>query len=103
VTAAVLFIVAGSFVEYLWVGVLACLGAWVFCRRATPPRLLVWFLGVLSLIVINANTWALLAIPVVWLASRMTLHLPRSKWAFYVFYPAHLAALLAIKELIRAP
>jgi hypothetical protein len=99
--AVALFMVGGALVEYLWVGVLACLGAWMFCCEASSERLLLWFLGALSLSVVNGNAWALLAIPLVWSASRVTLRLPRSKWAFYVFYPAHLALLLTAKLLIR--
>lgn len=97
--AAVLFIVAGAFVEYLWLDVLACLGAWLFCREATSTRMLMGFLGTLSLSVVNANAWALAAIPVVWATSKVSLRLPRSKWLFYVFYPAHLGVLLAVKAL----
>src|ERR1700678_1083122 len=52
VLAAALFILGGACVEYLWMGVLCCLGAWLFCREASPCRLLLWFLGALSLTVI---------------------------------------------------
>ena len=97
--AVALFIVGGALVEYLWMGVLACLGAWAFCREASSARMLAWFLGTLSLSVVNANTWALVAIPIVWAASKVTLRIPRSKWVFYAFYPAHLGALLAVKKL----
>ena len=99
--ALALFTLGGAVVEYLWVGVLACLGAWMFCREASSERLLLWFLGTLSLSVVNGNAWALLAIPLVWAASRVTLRLPRSKWLFYVFYPAHLAVLAGAKFLIQ--
>lgn len=30
VLAAAVFVIAGAFVEYLWMGVLCCLGAWLF-------------------------------------------------------------------------
>jgi hypothetical protein len=96
--AAVVFVVAGAFIEYLWAGVLTCLGAWAFCRQATATWMMGWFLGVFSLTVINLNAWALLAIPVILIASRGTIRLPRSKWAFYAFYPGHLALLLLIHE-----
>lgn len=99
--AIALFLVGGALVEYLWVGVLACLAAWMFCRAASNERLLLWFLGVLSLSVVNGNAWALLAIPIVWGVSRVTLPLARKKWAFYALYPAHLAVLLAGKLLMH--
>jgi hypothetical protein len=98
VTATVLLVVAGALVEYLWMGVLACLGAWGFCRTCSNVGLLAWLLGMLSLTVVNGNAWALAAIPLVWAASKVTLRLPRSKWLFYLFYPAHLAVLLAVKK-----
>ena len=99
--AVALFMVGGAGVEYLWFGVLACLGAWMFCREASSERLLLWFLGTLSLSVVNGNAWALLVIPLVWVTSRVTLRLPRSKWLFYIFYPAHLAVLAGAKFLIQ--
>ena len=37
--AAALFILGGAFVEYLWMGVLCCLGAWLFCSRSEPQSL----------------------------------------------------------------
>ena len=95
--AAALFILGGAFVEYLWMGVLCCLGAWLFCRQASPSRLTLWFLGTLSLTVVNGNAWGLLAIPIVLLAGRVRLPLPRRTWVFYAFYPAHLLLLLIVR------
>jgi hypothetical protein len=95
--AIVLFIVGGALVEYLWMGVLCCLGAWLFCRDASRSRLLLWFLGTLSLAVINGNAWALVAIPIVLVAGRLSFRLPRLTWAFYTFYPAHLLILLGVR------
>jgi TraX protein len=95
--AAGLFVIGGAFVEYLWLGVLCCLGAWLFCRNPSPSRLLLWFLGTLSLAVVNGNAWGLAAIPIVLAASRVTLRMPRVKWAFYAFYPAHLVVLLIVR------
>jgi hypothetical protein len=59
--------------------------------------LLLWILGTLSLTVINGNTWALTALPIVLLAGRMPYRLSRQTWLFYGFYPAHLLALLFIR------
>jgi hypothetical protein len=78
-------------------GVLCCLGAWLFCRQASPSRLTLWFLGTLSLTVVNGNAWGLLAIPIVLLAGRVRLPLPRRTWVFYAFYPAHLLLLLIVR------
>ena len=91
------FMLGGAFVEYLWMGVLCCLGAWLFCREASSSRLLLWFLGTLSLTVVNGNAWALAAIPIVLMAGRVSLRLPRQTWVFYAFYPAHLLLLLFVR------
>ena len=95
--ATALFILGGAFVEYLWMGVLCCLGAWAFCRDASPRRLMLWFLGTLSLTVVNGNAWGLAAIPIVLMAGRAALRLPRQTWVFYAFYPAHLLLLLFVR------
>jgi TraX protein len=95
--AIVLFLVGGALVEYLWMGVLCCLGAWLFCREASPSRFLLWCLGALSLTVVNGNAWALVAIPIVLVVGRISFRLPRLTWAFYVFYPAHLLILLGVR------
>ena len=95
--ALALFLVAGALVEYLWMGVLCCLGAWLFCRKASFSRLLLWILGTLSLTVINGNTWALAALPIVLVAGRIPHRLSRQTWFFYGFYPAHLLLLLLIR------
>ena len=97
VSAAALFVIAGAFVEYLWMGVLCCLGAWLFCREASPQRFLLWFLGTLSLTAVNGNAWALVAIPVVLAASCVELRVSRHRLAFYLFYPAHLFVLLGVR------
>lgn len=63
--AVALFVLGGAFVEYLWMGVLCCLAAWLFCRETSPSRLSLWILATLSLTLINGNTRALAAIPIV--------------------------------------
>jgi hypothetical protein len=95
--AVALFLIGGAFVEFLWFGVACCLGAWAYCRRPSYKRLLLWILGTLSLSVVNGNAWALGAIPVVLLATSLSMKLPRVKWAFYAWYPLHLLVLLVAK------
>jgi hypothetical protein len=98
ILAMALFLVGGALVEYLWMGVLCCLGAWLFCREASPSRLLAWYLGTLSLTVVNGNAWALVAVPIVLVAGRISFRLPRLTWTFYAFYPAHLLILLGVRS-----
>jgi len=95
--ALALFVVGGAMVEYLWIGILVCLAAWFFCRRPTWRRFALWCLAVFSLVLINSNTWALFAIPLIVIASRISFTVPRSKWVFYGFYPFHLFVLCLLK------
>lgn len=97
--AGVLFVIASPFLEYAWMGVLTCLGAWYFCRRPTYKSLFGWFLGALTLTTINGNAWALLALPLLLTVSKLHIDLPRSKWLFYAVYPIHLFLILAYSRL----
>jgi hypothetical protein len=44
-----------------------------------------------------SNLWALAAVPIILLLSRIDLRMPRLRWAFYGYYPIHLAALWLIR------
>lgn len=46
---------------------------------------------------INHNMWALMVLPVVVVTSFYNLRLPRLRWVFYFYYPAHLAGLRLIR------
>lgn len=54
-------------------------------------------LALASLWFINRNLWALAAVPLLLVASRLDLPMPRLRWAFYAYYPLHLAALWLIR------
>jgi hypothetical protein len=95
--AAGIFLVGGALVEYLWIGLLVCLAAWHFCRRASIPRLGLWCLSIVLLTWVNGNTWAILAVPIV-LAGQRRLPLARHTWVFYAFYPVHLSLLLIVRR-----
>ena len=91
--AILAFVWAGALVEFWWFGVLACLGAWASCRKPTAMRLALWALALASLWIVNGNFAALPALPLVWAAARIDVPVSRSRWVFYGFYPAHLAAI----------
>jgi len=97
IAAAALFIGAGAFVEFWWFGVASCVAAWAYCRRPTAGRALVWILATASLGVVNGNLWALMAVPVVFAAAHVDLQTPRVGGFFYLYYPGHLCALLALR------
>lgn len=92
------FFVGGLFVDYQWAGLLVLIAAFEVLTSGRRGRALVLVALVLSsLWFVNGNFYALLALPMIVLASRITWTLPRSPWAFYVYYPAHLAVLAAIQ------
>jgi hypothetical protein len=50
---------------------------------------------------VNRNFWAMTAIPVIFLAPQIKLNIPRIRYAFYIYYPAHLAVILAGTLLLK--
>ncbi len=98
--AIVLFLVGGLFVEFWWPALACIVAAWLYCRRATWLRFVGWIAATGSLYLINDNLWALAALPALFLLARVPVTLPRMRWLFYLFYPAHLAVLWVIRELI---
>lgn len=91
-----LFVFAGFFVDYQWSGLLVILGASHMLRHPRTwhgPALL--GLGVTSLLFVNGNAWAVLALPLIWLLRHVDGTFPRSRWTFLGYYVGHLA-LLAI-------
>jgi hypothetical protein len=97
--AVLAFVVAGALVEFWWFGVLSCLGAWAFCRQPTAARLALWAAAIASLWIVNRNFAALACLPLVWAASQVGMPLRPHRWAFYGFYPAHLAVIWLVLRL----
>lgn len=97
--AFAIFLIGGALVEFWWPALLCCLGAWAFLRKRTPLRLTLWLLATASLAVINGNFAAIVALPLVWAATRVDIPVPRMRWVFYAYYPGHLTALAALLAL----
>ena len=95
--AGAVFALGGGLVEYWWPAVLFGLAVWSYMRRPNWLAALTAVLVCAALQLINGNAWALAAWPIVWLASRVDLRLPRLRWALYAWYPLHLAALWWIR------
>lgn len=96
--AAGVFLVAGAVVEYWWPGLAFALAVWwLYKAPAGAQDLPLRLAGVLgwcgALGLANGSHWALVALPLLVLASRVPVELPRLRWAFYAYYPVHLAAL----------
>lgn len=95
--AAIVFALGGLVVEYWWPAVALGLIAWLYFKEPTTVRLLGMVLALSSLYVINKNHWALLALPAFWIASKLTVEIPRMSKFFYAYYPAHLYLLWALQ------
>ncbi|WP_269800302.1 MULTISPECIES: TraX family protein [Microbacterium] len=70
---------------------------WSYCKRPTWTAAAVALLALAALWFINRNLWALAVLPLLLVASRIDLSMPRLRWAFYAYYPLHLAALWLIR------
>ena len=46
------------------------------------------------------NLWALAALPLIFAAGQVNVNVPRGRLGFYVYYPAHLAALWIVTRLL---
>ena len=97
VCGGLLFLVGGSLVEYWWPAVAFGLTVWSYSKRPTWAAAATALLTCAALWLINGNLWALASLPLLLVASRVDLPMPRLRWAFYAYYPLHLAALWLIR------
>lgn len=104
--AVLLFAVAGALVDYLWVGPALVVVIWrLFSLKSDSERTV--FYGALALLLVLlcwvnkslAAVFALAIIPLL-LLYYQNRQLPRMKWFFYWFYPAHLFALLLLQRFV---
>lgn len=104
---AIAFLLAGPFVDYQWAGIALVLASHAFAKRRSSGALavLVAVLGGMAALlsgVIGPTAWAALgATPIVWLATtRAAPPLPRLRWFFYFYYPAHMAVIAWLARLV---
>lgn len=97
VVAAGVFLIGGAVVEYWWSALAFGVTAWWYCKSPGVMPLAGSLVALAALWFINHNFWALLVIPVVFVASIVDLRVPRLRWVFYVYYPIHLFALCLIR------
>lgn len=95
--AALLFVFGGTLAEFWWPAIALGLAAWGHARRPRWTMLLLGLVACAALALINGNHWALAALPLLALATRIELPVARRRDWFYWFYPLHLAALAACK------
>lgn len=95
--AGIAFLIGGSAVEFWWPAVALGIAVWSYCKRPTWAAAVIAVLALASLWFINRNLWALASLPLLLVASRIELPMPRLRWVFYAFYPLHLATLWLIR------
>ncbi|KAK6523390.1 hypothetical protein TWF281_001370 [Arthrobotrys megalospora] len=96
-TALTAFFMGGGLVEFWWPAVGLGVGAWIYFRSGRLVGLLMALGSCGSLHWVNGNDWALAAFPILFILSRVDLQMPRLRWFFYAYYPAHLFVLLLIR------
>ena len=86
-------ICAGVWCEFAWFGIAYVFTCARWCEHRTEGWAVLWSLSLAALVFVNGNFWALAALVPLVLASWWTRAVPRGRWFFYVFYPAHFAVL----------
>ena len=92
--AAIVFLGGGALVEYWWPALILGMGIFAYSRRPSIQAVGTVLVGLGGLSVINGNGWAFCALPILVLASRVCVPLPRMRLLFYAYYPIHLFAIL---------
>lgn len=102
VAAVLAFAALGSLVEYWWPAVALAVAAFLYFKAPSVLALIAVVGSMALLCTINGNQWAWLGLGVVLVASQLKVNLPipRSPWAFYAYYPAHLALLYGARSLL---
>lgn len=96
--ALALLLVGSVWVEYFWVGTVLGVAAWSYVRRPSGAAAAVGLAALAGLAWLNGNDWAWMALPLLALATRLRLPIPRLRHLFYLYYPLHLATLWAIRQ-----
>jgi hypothetical protein len=90
--------VFGSMLPEFWIaGTITVIAAYFYCKSPNRLHLLFWIASVTALTAININFYAMLAIPLILLAPKVSINIPRFKYFFYSFYPLHFALLWIYK------
>lgn len=91
-----IFAFGGALVDFWWFGIAFCVCAWWYCKATSKGALLACVLAAFALSAANdASFWTLAAVPLMLAAPHFDVKLPRVRFAFYAYYPLHLAVLAA--------
>ncbi len=93
ILAQVVFFLGGSVVEYWWFASAFGIAVWSYYKKPSWIAFSLAILACASLFIINRNNWALLALPLLFLASRINFNVPKKRLIFYAYYPLHLAVI----------
>ena len=96
------FIIGGAIGEFWWPAILLCISTWLYYRRPSWTWLILMIVSTAAFVIINQNFWALVALPIIFGAHFLKLKVSRTKLFFYVFYPAHLAVIWAITQIMSS-
>lgn len=107
ISAWMVLVVFGFFVDYAWAGPLFILASYFVATDLLKNRIglftVFFFLSAIALVaMIVSSIYPLLVVPLLLagLYSQPQFQLPRCKWLFYAFYPAHLAILQGMHYLM---
>lgn len=92
-------LIGGSVVEAYWFGLLLIVAYWASFTHPGIASQCGVLLALLALCMLNGNLHALLTYPIIAIVLRVDVQVPRWRWLFYVYYPAHLAVLAAMRHL----
>lgn len=95
--AGLVCLFGGGLVEFAWPAVIGGLAVWQYYKKPSITPLIIVALSCAALRVVNGNWWALAAIPLITIFSFINVPVRRQRWAFYAYYPLHLAALWSIR------
>ena len=98
IMAWVVFVAGGSSVEFWWPALIFGLAIWQYAKKPRISQIIIALIALASMRIINGNYWALAFIPIVAIASLISIPMPRFQWVFYIFYPFHLTAIWAVTK-----
>lgn len=98
--ALIVGLLAGFFVDAFWPGIALAYAAWRYARAPGAIPVVTGAAALIGLVFLQGVPWSLLALPVLWIATRLDLDVPRMPGVFYVGYVVHLLTLGALLLLV---
>lgn len=101
VAALAVLLFGGALTEFWWPAIAMAVAAQTYFRAPSMLALVACAGSAAALAAINGNHWALAGLAMVLAAAQIELRVPRLRWVFYAYYPAHLALLWALQQGLR--